>query len=47
MFDDTIFKMLHEKQAGWLAQDRTSVIEKLNMDFQQALVRMEEGWFGR
>ena len=36
--------MLHEKRADWLAQDRASVIEKLNREFQQALIRLEEGW---
>ena len=32
-FDDTVFKLAKEKRAAWLAQNRDSVIQKLNRDF--------------
>jgi enoyl reductase-like protein len=38
-FDDTVFKLPKEKRVEWLAQNRDSVIEKLNRDFSKP-------WFG-
>ncbi|KAG8805283.1 3-oxoacyl-[acyl-carrier-protein] synthase [Serendipita sp. 401] len=32
-FDDTVFKLPKDKRAAWLAQNKQSVIEKLNRDF--------------
>jgi fatty acid synthase subunit alpha, fungi type len=32
-FDDTVFKLPKDKRAAWLAQNKKSVIEKLNRDF--------------
>jgi fatty acid synthase subunit alpha len=42
-YDDTVFKLLHEKRGAWLQEHRAEVIQRLN----SSRGADEEGWSDR